>query len=589
LSNSEPSVSVRLVMAMDAQGLLQIIRTKAVGAHDKNLLTVADQLDSLFASKESDALAMHSKLNREQQARQEDYRQFERDRKKLEAELKEERQKRALVEEELRIRMAELFGKSSERWKPLETGQAYLFNEMEMLCSKPEDPEENEAPAQSVRKSSNKDKSRGKRDKLPDHLERITTIIDIPEEDRICPKCGDEKTVIGEQVSEQLQMKPIEFYVERIVRPSYACSCGEAGVVTAEVLSQIYPKSMLGDTVIAQIIASKYCDALPFYRQERVLARSDITISRQTMARAATAVAKEMKPLFDLIGEKLSECPVLCADETRLRVLNDKGIKKDGTSYMWVATGENGMSKLVRFYFEDGSRAAYTAKNLLGKFSGILMCDGYGAYPSAVKGLPVTLAACMAHVRRKFNDVLKGDRRNPHAAEAMKMIQDLYKIEKEASQLSADERLALRQEKARPIFDQFSAWLYQRAAEVLPKSTLGKAVSYAVNLLLRLEVYLENGAVPIDNNAAENAIRPFVVGRKNFLFHAETQGAKDSALLYSIIETAKANDLEPMHYMLFLFRCYRHFGPKQMPWKDLLPRADLVSYAESIGILWGFA
>ena len=574
-------------MAMDAQELLQIIRTQAVSGHDKNLLTVADQLESLFISKESDALAMHSKLNREQQARQADHRRFEKDRKAFEAELKEERRKRALIEEELRIRMAELFGKSSERWTPIETGQGYLFNELEMLSSKQEESdEEKETGCSSGQKSSNKVKRRGKRNKLPDHLERKTTIIDITEEEKGCLNCGNEKKVVGEQVSEQLQMKPIEFYVERTVRLSYGCACGEAGITTAEVPTQIYPKSVLGDTVIAQIIASKYCDALPFYRQERILARSGISISRQTMVRAATAVAKEVKPLFDLIGEKISESPVLCADETRLRVLNDKGEKKDGNSYMWVAAGDSGGSRLVRFFFEDGSRAASTAKSLLGNFSGILMCDGYGAYPSAVKGLPVTLAACMAHVRRKFNDVLKGDRKNPHAAKAMKMIQDLYKIEKEASELSSDERLALRQEKARPKFDQFRAWLYQAAAEVLPKSALGKAVSYALNLLLRLEVYLENGDVPIDNNAAENAIRPFVVGRKNFLFHAETQGAKDSAVLYSIIETAKANDLEPMHYLLFLFRCYRHFGPDRMPWDDLIPRPDLRSYADSIGIPW---
>lgn len=123
---------------------------------------------------------------------------------------------------------------------------------------------------------------------------------------------------------------------------------------------------------------------------------------------------------------------------------------------------------------------------------------------------------------------------------------------------------------------------------MLPKSALGKAVSYAVNLLLRLEVYLENGDVPIENNAAANAIRPFVVGRENFLFHAEAQGAKDSALLYSIIETAKANDLEPMHCLFFLFRCYRYFGSDKMPWNDLLPRPDLISVAERIIVPWGF-
>ena len=567
-------------MVMDARALLQIIRTKAVGAHDYNLLTAADQLEKLIESQDKDASIMHGKLGREQQAR-----------KDLEAELTEERQKRALVEEELRIRLAELFGKSSERWKPDEKGQAYLFNEMEMLVSS--DPEEytdldNEETIPTPTQKPSKKISRGKRDKLPDNLERITTIIDIPVEDRKCPDCGNEKTVISDQVSEQLQMKPIEFYVERTVRRGYACSCGNCGVTTAPVPTQVYPKSILGDTVIAQIIASKYCDALPFYRQERVLARSGISVSRQTMARAAATVAKEMNPLVVLIGQELSECSVLCADETRLRVLNDKGIKKAGTSYMWVATGKNAGSKLVRFYFEDGSRSAETAKNLLGAFNGTLMCDGYGAYPSAVKGLPITLAACMAHARRKFNDVLKVDRRNPHAAQAMKMIQELYKIEHEAVELSVEQRLVLRQEKSRPLFILFRKWLHQTAAEVLPKSALGKAVSYAVNLLSRLEVYLDNADVPIDNNAAENSIRPFVVGRKNYLFHAETQGAKDSASLYSIIETAKANHLEPMHYLLFLFRCYRHFSSEHMPWGDLLPRPDMVSYAESIGILWGF-
>ena len=565
-------------MGVCAQELLQIIRTKAVGSHDSNLLIIADQLEDLLASKEQDACTMHRKLGREQQAR-----------KNLEIELKEERQKRALVEEELRIRMAELFGKSSERWKPDEPGQALLFNEMEMLVSIPEESTKDKKESSPHSKSSSGPKKpRGKRDKLPEGLERVTTVLDISEEEKTCDNCGKEKTIISEQVSEQLQMKPIEFYVERIVRRSYACPCGGTGVTTASVSPQIYPKSILGDTVIAQIIASKYCDALPFYRQERILARSDIRISRQTMARAASAVAGEMRPLYALIRQKISACTVLCADETRLRVLNDKGIKKDGTSYMWVAAGEIAGMKLVLFYYEDGSRAAYTAKELLGRFNGILMCDGYGAYPPAVKELPVTLAACMAHVRRKFHDVLKGDRRNAHATEAMKMIQDLYEIEKEACELSADDRLALRQEKARPVFDQFSKWLYQTASKVLPKSAVGKAVSYAVNLLPRLEVYLSNGHVPIDNNAAENSIRPFAVGRKNFLFHAETQGAKDSAMLYSIIETAKANHLEPMHYLLFLFRCYRHFGPDKMPWEDLLPRPDLVSYAESIGIPWGF-
>lgn len=571
-------------MAADAGDLLQLIRTHGMKSKDPALLDAADIMEQLLSAQNKDLGTMHSMLNQEQHKRQ-----------LVEQELSMERQKSALLEEQLRIELARKFGKSSERWKSTELQTACLFDEAEMIVSRESDTHEPEPDSTSRNQIADTvkdtpEKNRGKRETLPDNLERITVSLDVPEKEKTCSVCGQDKHVIGEQVSEQLQMKPIEFYVERTVRKSYACRCGDCGVVTAEPATQVFPKSILGDTVIAQVVASKFCDALPFYRQQRILLRSGIKVSEQTMARSANRMAEVFKPLVDLIGQQLSACPVLCADETRLRVLKNNGIKKDGTSYMWVAAGETAGMKLIRFHFEDGSRSAQTAKELLGSFAGILMCDGYGAYPSAVRDLPVTLAACMAHVRRKFNDVLKSDRKNSHALQAMKMIQQLYTIEREIidDALSDADILLHRESKARPVFDQFRTWLYETALTVVPKSALGKAVSYTVELLSRLEQYLSDPKVPIDNNAAENAIRPFVVGRKNWLFNGESHGAKTSAVLYTIIESAKANKLEPMHYLLFLLRCYRKFGDVHMPWKDLLPRPDIRSYADQIGVAWGF-
>jgi len=568
-------------MAADATNVLQLIRTHAANSRSSALLEAADTLEQLLTAQNKDLGTIHGMLGQEQQKR-----------KSVEEELHKERIKSAFLEEQLRIELASKFGKSSERYKPTELQNAFLFDEAELILSRYSE-ESSQPPLSEEKKKTptklDQPKNRGKREVLPDSLERVIVEIDLQEEQKQCSHCGQSMQIIGEQVSEQLQIKPIEFYVERTVRKTYACSCVQCGVSTPEPPHQLFPKSILGDTVIAQVVASKFCDALPFYRQRRILLRNGIDLAEQTMARAATRMAEVFTPLVDRISQRLSEGSVLCADETRLRVLKDNGIKKDGTSYMWVAAGKSAGMQLVRFHYEDGSRSARAAKELLGSFSGVLMCDGYGAYPSAVKELPITLAACMAHVRRKFVDVLKSDPANTHAHQAMNYIQKLYEVERKVVGLSDQIVLKTRTEEAKPVFDEFRRWLYQLTPDVLPKSSLGRAISYTVDLLPRLELYLENPQVPNDNNAAENAIRPFVVGRKNWLFNADGKGARTSAKLYTLIESAKANNLEPMHYLLFLSRCFRKYGEKAMPWDDLLPRPDLRSYADGIGVAWGFS
>jgi transposase len=553
--------------------LLNTIRSSAVNTpKNRELLSVADMLEAIFTGLEKNLNQTHKLLSQEQAEKQ-----------AIKEKMAEVLLKNLALEECLRLRTVQHFGKSSERWLSEDTTQGLLFNELEDCIAQPEpaiEPEiENKKPSTP--------KARGKRGPLPKHLPRKETYIDIPESEKTCA-CGKDKVKIGEEVSEKLQIITASSYVEATIRPIYACSGACEGLCCAPLPASVYPKSIMGETVLASIITNKFCDALPFYRQERILERSGIELSRQTMARGAQAVAIWLLPILLLIDQRLAKCRVLCADETRLRVLKQNGLKKDGNSYMWVVRGEDDSGVMVKFHY-GGGREAEIARELLQYFSGFLMCDAYGAYPPAVEGLPIILAACMAHVRRKFHDILKANSKDPHAQKAIKLIAALYAVEKEAKFMSPAERLALRQEKAVPAFEIFKSWLYERARECAPQSSLGKAVSYTVNLLGRLAVYLSDGEVPIDNNAAENAIRPFVVGRKNWLFSAEAEGAKASGALYTIIETAKANHLEPMHYLLFLFRCYKKFGPKDMPWQDLQPRKDLREYAEKINVPWSIA
>jgi hypothetical protein len=301
------------------------------------------------------------------------------------------------------------------------------------------------------------------------------------------------------------------------------------------------------------------------------------------MARTAVSVAALLRPLETLLVQRLSACAVLCADETRVRVLHEDGEKKEGQSWMWVVTGESEGVQLVRFRYDAG-RDKEAAEELLTGFHGILMTDDYASYNDVVTKQGIIRASCMAHVRRRFNDVLKANKKNRYAADAMSFITGLYQVERDHATDPPAEKLVARQQQSHSIFEQFRTWLYEYAPTVVPKSVLGTAISYAINLLPRLEVYLTDGRVPIDNNRAERAIRPFVVGRKSWLFQDQAVGAKASATLYSIIETARANTMEPMHYLLFLFRCYERFGPDAMPWDKLLPVPALRDYAATLGI-----
>lgn len=513
-------------------------------------------------------------------------------------------QKQLVLEEQLRLMNMERFGKRSERWKPDETLQAQLFNEIETILAStgPQDMDSagtaDPVPASILSKTPTKKRrqatsdGKGGREKLPADLPREVTIIDLPEDKKVCA-CGKALVKIGEETSERLAIKPFEYFVEQTVRYVYApaCTCQKSTVTSAPVPLRILPKSIATPSLLALVIAGKFCDAIPFYRQESIMGkRHGIPVSRATMARWAYEVHQQLTPLADLILSRIRRGAVMHMDETRLRVLHENGQKKTGQSWMWCAAGygaatavDDRAKKYVYFHY-GGSRRKEVADELLGAFQGVLMSDAYSGYdtPSTRRG--VTQAACMAHARRYYIKAAKAEPHREAVQRILAHIKSLYAIEAAEADSAPEDRLKVRQKESKLLMESLDTLVKDEYKSALPSSAFGKALSYTINVWERLQVFLDNPLVPIDNNLAENAIRPFAVGRKNWLFNDQDSGADASALFYTLIETARANAMEPMHYLRFLFACLEKFGPSAMPWDRLLPSPDLRPYGDSIGI-----
>lgn len=572
--------------------LMNELRTRAVNGGDRrSSLAVIDQLEAAFSIQETALTHLHQQLSENEQERIQQIR-----------ELVELRAKLFVLEEKLRIQMVQRFGRSSEKWSHDQQLQALLFNELEQLIQE-QTPEQDSSTsddqkieAKAARAAQRKLQPEGGRRALPEHLPREITTLDLSAEQQVC-ECGQTKEVIGVDVLERLQMKPIEYYVERIERVIRACPAGCGCPQCVPAVPQLIEKSMIGSSVAAHFVIGKFCDSLPFNRQETIFRRDTIDISRQTMGRVAGAIATRLLPIIERLDALLLLCQVWGIDETRVRVLNEYGIKKDGSSYMWCTAGEKpppedrpseSPIKIVRYDLGPGRGSAVARRRLAG-FTGVVVTDDYAAYDEPVRTAGITHARCMAHVRRKFHDVLKSDSRHEQAREAVTYIAKLYEIEKRYADARAEERLTGRQREAKPVFAEFRRWLYTVAQTMMPESAFGKAVNYTIKNLEPLAVYLDNPWVPIDNNRVENAIRPFAVGRKNWLFNSQATGAEASAILYSIIETAKANRVEPFHYLRFVLACMERFPQDQMPWDHLLPTPAIRDYAASIGISWDFS
>jgi transposase len=453
------------------------------------------------------------------------------------------------LQEQLNLALARRYAASSEKLSP---DQVNLFDEAECDVNLEVD-EEDDAEAISVPAHTRK---KSGRKPLPDTLPRVEVIHEIPEDQRHCPHDGQVLAEINQVVSEQLDIVPAIIRVIRHIRKQYACSCGQC-IQTAPLPGQPIPKSMASPGLLAHIAVSKYQDALPLYRQEKILQRIGVSIPRSTLANWMIRAGQLIQPVINLLHDRLLEYDIVQMDETTVQVLKEPGKTAQSKSYLWLRRGGPPDAPVILFDY-DPSRRQTVPKALLEGFAGYLQVDGYSGYNGVVADSGLVHLGCMAHARRKFSDAVKGQGKNKASGKAQQglaWIQKLYRIEKQArtQQLPAAERKALRQKNAKPILDKLRTWLDASLPSVPPGTLTGKALNYLNNEWPKLIRYLEDGRLEIDNNLAENAIRPFVIGRKNFLFSNSVQGVKASANLYSLIESAKASGLEPYQYLRQVF------------------------------------
>jgi transposase len=450
------------------------------------------------------------------------------------------------------------FGVSSEQL----SGQARLFDEADVLAQSTTDaddiaalpPETPAADDESEGKKVPGKSARGKRRPLPETLARIDVVHDVPEDQRHCP-CGSPMVEIGQDVSEQLDIVPMQVRVLRHIRKRYGCPGSVHAPVTAALPPQPLPKSNASADFIAMLLVVKFIDGLPLARFEYVLDRHGMPVPRQTLARWVIGASRLLQPLHNLLRDTLFDGAFVHMDETVVQVLKEEGKTPTSTSYMWVQTGGPPGQPVVLYDYDQGRSGAVPVRLLEG-YRGYLMTDGYEGYNQLVRSGGIDHMTCWAHVRRRFVDAVRVQPKGRcgKADEAIALIGMLYRIERDCKDADNAGRLLTRQQHSVPALAALHAWMEKTLPGVTPKSALGTALAYLQKYWSRLIRYTERGDLPIDNNRCENAIRPFVVGRKAWLFSDTPAGAHASAVIYSLLQTAKANGVEPYLWLRYILR-----------------------------------
>ena len=430
-----------------------------------------------------------------------------------------------------------LFGRRSEKLDPKDLD---FFGHPEWLpdgapeavADAPDDeaPEETDESEAKMRPAP-KRRNRGRKP-LPKDLPRDRREYGVPEAEKTCPDCGAEKQRIGEDVTEQLDYVPASLVVVEHVRLKYACKHCQGHVTQAEKPPQPIEKGLAGPGLLAHVITSKYCDHLPLHRQESILARHGVELSRSTLCDWMMDTAALLEPVVRGMQREMLKSAVLHTDDTPVPV-QAKG--RTHRAYLWVYLGNADHPYTIYDFTWNRSRAGPAA--ILENYEGYLQADAFSGYnPLYVTGRIVELG-CWAHARRKFYEAKESDPVRAH--DALRRIGEMYRVEADARDLDAAGRLALRRQRTRPLLESFAQWLEKPGGQVLPKSPLGKAIAYAENHWAALERFTTDGHFSIDNNAAERALRPVCVGRKNWLFAGSERGGHAAAILYSLIESAK--------------------------------------------------
>lgn len=479
-------------------------------------------------------------------------------------------------EEQFRLSQQRRFGASSER---THSEQQQLFNEAEVEGS----PSTEEPTIETI--TYKRRKKRGRRETLLKDLPVETVEYRLPEEEQICQCCGGPLHEMSTEVRQELKIIPAQVKLVKHVRYVYACRRCEreeitTPIVTAPMPAPVLPKSLASASAVAHVMTQKYVEGMPLYRQEEQLNRLGIDLSRQTLANwIIQAADRWLSPLYDRMHDHLLRQEILHADETTLQVLREPGRAAVTSSVFWLyRTGREG-PPIVLFDYQR-TRSGKHPRQFLSGFSGYLHVDGYAGYHAVPD---VTLVGCWAHARRKFDEALKAlpaSARSASAAakEGLDFCNRLFAIERDLKDAAVDERYAARLARSRPVLDEFRAWLNLQVSRALPKSALGQAIKYCLKQWDKLEAFLLDGRLEIDNNRSERSIKPFVIGRKNWLFANTPRGARASAIIYSIIETAKENKLNPFTYLTYLFETLPNIDIKDpnvlddlLPWSPTLP------------------
>lgn len=401
---------------------------------------------------------------------------------------------------------------------------------------------------------------------LPDHLERQEEILSPGDS---CGDCGGALKQLGEDVTEELEYVPGHFVVKRIVRPRMTCTCCEA-FAQAELPSRPITRGRPGPGLLAHVLVGKYCDHLPLYRQSEIYARDKVDLHRSTLTDWVGRSTALMEPLAAHIGKLVRAGPALFADDTPVK-MQAKG--KAQTARLWSYVRDErpwcGQTPpCVWYQFSVDRKGEHPSSHLKG-YKGVIHADGFTGFNGLFGTDRASEQACMVHVRRKFVDIYESEG-SAIAEAAIKRIAALYAVEKEARYQPIDARIALRQAKAKPVFDDLEAWLSLQLPKISGKSNLAAAIRYALGRMPKARAYLEDGKLELDNNICERSIRPVTLGRKNYLFMGSKGGGNAAAIAYTLIETCRMNNVDPEAWLRWvLARVADHKMPhidELMPW-----------------------
>jgi transposase len=449
------------------------------------------------------------------------------------------------LEEQILAYQLRQFAAKSEK---INLNQASFFDEAKLSPSE----EKILSQEEEITVASYKRQNKVGRKALPAELLRVPRVYDLSEEEKTC-SCGCELTHIKDEKSEQLEIIPAKIYVIEHVRKKYACKACQSTIALAKQPLAPIPRSIAASGLLSHVLVSKFQDHLPLHRQEIILRRIGVDIPRATLSLWVIKCAELFLPLLKLMHDRILTYGIAYADETTVQVLKEPNKGVQSKKYMWLFAG-GPLDEFVYYYQYHPSRSHEVPANFFEDFSGFLHCDGYPAYDSlASKNSNIILVGCLYHARRKFVEVAKlMPNKEGVATHVINVIAKLAHIEDEIKNLNLPEKQAARLNRAKPLLDDLQQYLINNQPNIPPKSLLGQAVSYLLNQWPKILNYLKDPRLEISNNLSERAIKPFVIGRKGWLFADSVDGANAAATIFSIIETCKYHKIEPYDYFRYV-------------------------------------